>query len=84
MKFKTVGELINTLNKFPKETEIVTEIALLWTYPDSLKDLQKNMDSETYSNLTMNKAEFLGIFEGSWEKDNISNVDGKIEWLLDK
>ena len=82
MKFEDVGELIEILNKFPKDTPLITESSLIWKYPDELKKLQDNMSFEEYSDLTMSKAYCLGIFEGSWEKDNISNVEGKLELLL--
>lgn len=73
----TTTELIEFLLKFPKDLPIETELACMWVYPDGLSDERNNMDREEFRKHTMNNATSLCIFEGSWEKGNVSNVDGK-------
>lgn len=75
MKYN-IKELINILNKFPKDLKIKTELALMWNYPDDILKYQDQMSTEEFRDLTMNHATDLYIFEGGWEKGNVSNVDG--------
>lgn len=75
----TTTSLIETLKEFPKDLPIETELALLWNYPDNLKTKMDTMSKEEFFTLTQENATDLCIFEGSWEKDNISDVDGKFE-----
>lgn len=75
----TTTSLIEILSKFPKDLPIETELALMWNYPDKLRDKMDSMDSEEYVEFTMNHATDLCIFEGSWDKGNVSDVDGKFE-----
>ena len=51
----------------------------MWNYPDELKEKMNDMSPEDFMEFTMNNATDLCIFEGSWEKGNVSNVDGKFE-----
>ena len=75
----TTTSLIETLKEFPEDLPIETELALLWNYPDKLKTKMDTMSKEEFIELTQENATDLCIFEGSWEKDNISDVDGKFE-----
>lgn len=77
-KFTTTS-LIKLLLNFPKDLPIETEIAVMWNYPNELYDKIDSMDSKEYKEFTMNHATDLCIFEGSWDKGNVSNVDGKFE-----
>lgn len=80
MKF-TVGSLIKELEKFPEDLEIVTELSFLWNYPDSLME-SEDVGSDGFEDLSKANADELLIFEGSWEKDNISDVDNILEEYL--
>lgn len=75
----TTTSLIETLKEFPEDLPIETELALLWNYPDNLKTKMDTMSKEEFFTLTQENATDLCIFEGSWEKDNISDVDGKFK-----
>jgi hypothetical protein len=75
MKF-TVKSLIEMLQDFPEDLEIITELSFLWNFPDSVRDKMGELSYEEYEVLTKNNADELLIFEGSWEKDNISDVEG--------
>lgn len=81
MKF-TVKSLIEMLSKFPEDLKIITELSFLWNYPDELRDNGMDIDSDEFRDLTMANATELLIFEGSWEKDNISDVDNILEEYL--
>ena len=74
--YYTVGELIEELNKFPKDLEILTELSMMWNFPKEIKTKIDELDMDDYVRLTQKEAYELLIFEGSWEKDNISDVDG--------
>lgn len=73
--YYTVGELIEELNKFPKDLEILTELSMMWNFPKEIKTKIDELDYDDYVRLTQKEAYELLIFEGSWEKDNISDVD---------
>lgn len=75
----TTTSLIETLKEFPKDLPIETELSLLWNYPDNLTNQKENMGNEEFFRLTQENATDLCIFEGSWEKDNISDVNGKFK-----
>lgn len=77
-EYTTTG-LIEILKKFPKDLIIETELALMWNYPEELLKQMDNMTEEEFKELSMANATGLCIFEGSWEKGNVSNVDGKFE-----
>lgn len=78
MKY-TIKELIEILSNFPSDLKIETELALMWNYPDEIKESMDSMSEKDFLEYTMNQATDLCIFEGSWEKNNISNIDGKYE-----
>lgn len=84
MEFETVGELVNLLNQFPQDCELVTELALIWDYPDDLKRSNVKVHTDEFTNKTIKYATRVGIFEGSWSKNNISNVNGKLEEFISK
>ena len=71
-----IEELINILNKFPKNLKIETELALMWNYSDDILKYQDQMSAEEFRDFTMNHATDLCIFEESWEKGNVSDVNG--------
>lgn len=75
----TTTSLIKELEKFPTDTPIETELAFIFNY-DSDKVIEecsgKTYETETELFETYKKyATELAIFEGSWEKDNISDVN---------
>ena len=80
--YYTVGELIEKLDKFPKDLKILTELSLMWNYPEELKDKINDMEYDEFEKLTQKRAYELLIFEGSWKKDNISDVDNLLEKYL--
>lgn len=75
----TTTSLIEILEEFPEDLPIETELALLWNYPDDLRNEMGNMSNEEFLILTQENATDLCIFEGSWEKGNVSDVDGKFK-----
>ena len=76
-KFTTTS-LIETLKKFPEDTPIETELAFMWHYPEELKEIRNGYSEEYFRELTMMKATSLCIFEGSWEKGNVSDIENRI------
>lgn len=84
MKFKTIEDLIKLLEKFPKQAKLITELFLLWDYPDSLKEKKELFPVDVFNQMTMHNAYRVAIFEGSWSKNNVSNVDGCLEEILKK
>lgn len=78
----TTTSLIELLSKFPKDLQIETDLAFMWNYPEELKqwaddnDIDINTD-ENFFDMTIEHATDLCIFEGSWQKGNVSDVDGK-------
>lgn len=79
----TVRELINLLEEFPEDLEILTELSFLWNYPNEFREnYEGDIFSEEFSKLSRGVATELLIFEGSWEEDNISDVDNILEEYL--
>lgn len=72
----TTTSLIELLSKFPKNLPIETELALMWNYPEELLEGQ-DRNSKEFFDLSIENATDLCIFEGSWDKGNVSDVDGK-------
>lgn len=82
MKF-TVDSLINELQKFPENLEIITELSFMWNFPESIREeYDGDINSEDFAEYSKSQANELLIFEGSWEKDNISDVDNILEEYL--
>ena len=75
----TTSTLISLLEKFPQDLIISTELAFMWNYPDELLVEKDCMSDDEFKELTIKNATGLCIFEGSWEKGNVSDVDGKFE-----
>ena len=73
----TTTSLIEVLKHFLDDLPIETELSLLWKYPEDLI-INKNVSDEEFTLSTQKNATGLYIFEGSWEKDNISDVDSKL------
>ena len=75
----TTTSLIKELEKFPEDLPIETELALIYNY-DSNKVLEE-VSCEDYMNVEelydaySQYATELAIFEGSWEDDNISDLN---------
>lgn len=76
MKYTTTS-LIEILKKFPENTPIETELAFMWEYPEELKEIRNSYSEEYFRELTMQKATSLCIFEGSWEKGNVSDIENR-------
>lgn len=78
MKYTTTS-LIRTLEKYPENLPIETELAFIFNY-DSDKVLEE-VSGKTYDNeeelyeVYEKHATELAIFEGSWEEDNISDLN---------
>lgn len=77
-KFTTTS-LISFLKQFPEDLPIETELAIMWNYPDELITDGVDTSSDEFAVKTMNNATDICIFEGNWEKGNVSDVDGKLE-----
>lgn len=73
MKY-TVGELIKVLNNFPENIPIVEEIALMWEYPDELKEDREVHNTDEFASLTMNHATCLHLYNGDWNKGTVDYV----------
>lgn len=75
----TTTSLIKTLEKFPEDLPIETELAMVYNYNDDkvIEETSgktfKDMD-EVYDIYSKHATE-LAIFEGSWEEDNISDLN---------
>lgn len=76
----TTTSLIEVLKQFPDDLPIETELSLLWKYPDD--KINKNVSDEEFNLSTKENATALCIFEGSWEKGNISDVSNKLKDFL--
>lgn len=66
----TTTSLIKELEKFPEDLPIETELAMVYNY-DSDKVLA---DQDVFDDYAKHATE-LAIFEGSWEDDNISDLN---------
>lgn len=75
----TTTSLIKELEKFPEDLPIETELAMVYNYNDDkvIEETSgktfKDMD-EVYDIYSKHATE-LAIFEGSWEEDNISDLN---------
>jgi len=76
MKYTTTS-LIEILKKFPENTPIDTELAFMWEFPEELNEIRNGYSEEYFRELTMQKVTRLCIFEGSWEKGNVSDVENR-------
>lgn len=82
MKF-TVQSLIDELSKFPTNLEIITELSFMWNFPEEIREeYDGDINSKDFAEYSKSQANELLIFEGSWEKDNISDVDNILEEYL--
>lgn len=81
----TTTSLIEVLSRFPPNTEIDTEISLMWDYPKELKHLDDTMSDDEFVELTMKHAAKLVLFEGSWTDQTIPRekvLEVKERWNL--
>lgn len=72
----TTTSLIELLKQFPEDTPVNNELALMWNFPEELKEQSKpDMTPEEYSeyeSLTITNATDLCIFEGDWSKGTVT------------
>lgn len=75
----TTTSLIKELEKFPEDLPIETELAMVYNYDDD-KVIEETSgktfkDEEDVFKVYAKYATELAIFEGSWEEDNISDLN---------
>lgn len=68
----TTTSLIEFLEKFPVDTPIKNDLALMWKWDDTHLTLSKTLDEDDFKELSISKAIFLCIFEGDWEADSVT------------
>ena len=75
----TTTSLIKELEKFPEDLPIETELAMVYKYDDD--KVIEETSGKTYNDIKelcddyAKYATELAIFEGSWEEDNISDLN---------
>lgn len=75
----TTTSLIKELEKFPEDLPIETELAMVYNYDDD-KVIEETSgktfkDEDELYGIYSKHATELAIFEGSWEEDNISDLN---------
>lgn len=74
----TTTSLIKELEKFPEDLPIETELAMVYNYDDKVIEETSGKtfkDKEDVFKVYAKYATELAIFEGSWEEDNISDLN---------
>ena len=72
----TTTSLIKELKKFPEDTPIETDLAFIFNYNNIWCDCFKNeMSDNEFLDFCKMTATDIAIFEGSWEEDNISDIN---------
>lgn len=80
----TTTTLIEELQKYPENTPIRTELALLYHYNDLCHFFREESESdEDFLTYCKSTASDLCIFEGSWEEDNLSDLNNLIPEYVD-
>lgn len=80
----TTTTLIEELQKYPENTPIHTELAFLYRYNDLCHFFRKEDESdEDFLNYCKSTTSDLCIFEGSWEDDNLSDLNNLIPEYID-
>lgn len=80
----TTTTLIEELQKYPENTPIRTELALLYHYNDLCHFFREEDESdEDFLTYCKSTASDLCIFEGSWEEDNLSDLNNLIPEYVD-
>lgn len=80
----TTTSLIEELQKYPENTPIRTELALLYHYNDLCHFFREEDESdEDFLTYCKSTASDLCIFEGSWEEDNLSDLNNLIPEYVD-
>ena len=71
----TTTSLIEELKKFPEDTPIETDLAFIFNYNDMWDFFKNEMSDDEFLDFSKTKATDVAIFEGSWEEDNISDIN---------
>lgn len=71
----TTTSLIKELKKFPEDTPIETDLAFIFNYNDMWNFFKDEMSDDEFLDFSKSKATDVAIFEGSWEEDNISDIN---------
>lgn len=80
----TTTTLIEELQKYPENTPIRTELAFLYHYNDLCYFFREEDEfDEDFLNYCKSTASDLCIFEGSWEDDNLSDLNNLIPEYVD-
>lgn len=80
----TTTTLIEELQKYPENTPIRTELAFIYRYNDLCHLFRGEYESnKDFLNYCKSTASDLCIFEGSWEEDNLSDLNNLIPEYVD-
>lgn len=80
----TTTSLIEELQKYPEDTPIKTELCFVYHYNDLCHFFREEDESdEDFLTYCKSTAADIAIFEGSWEKDNISDLNNIIPEYID-
>lgn len=80
----TTTTLIEELQKYPEGTPIRTELAFIYHYNDLCHFFREEDESdEDFLTYCKSTASDLCIFEGSWEEDNLSDLNNLIPEYVD-
>lgn len=80
----TTTTLIKELQKYPENTPIRTELAFIYRYNDLCHLFREEDESdEDFLNYCKSTASDIAIFEGSWEDDNLSDLNNIIPEYVD-
>lgn len=71
----TTTSLIEELKKFPKDTPIKTDLAFIFNYNNMCDFFKNEMSDDEFLDFCKKTATDVAIFEGSWEEDNISDIN---------
>ena len=79
----TTTSLIEELKKFPEDTPIKTDLAFIFNYNDMWDFFKDEMSDDEFLDFSKAKATDVAIFEGSWEEDNISDINNIMSNYVD-
>lgn len=71
----TTTSLIEELKKFPEDTPIKTDLAFIFNYNNMCDCFKNEMSDDEFLDFCKKTATDVAIFEGSWEEDNISDIN---------
>lgn len=79
----TTTSLINELQKYPSDTPIETELAFIYRFNDLCYIFKNEYTEEEFLDYCKRNASKIAIFEGSWDKNNISDLNNIMPNYID-